>query len=205
MQTVKCLLEEQTLSSLNGDELQIAFLPSCSVPAAGRNQLVQDFMDSGAERLIFLDSDITFELGSLLKLAHHPVPFVGGCYRFKTEIEAYPLTFINKPEIWVDANGLIEVETLPNGFLALSREVFETLKAAHPEREYDYSGRKQFCYFQMIFKDGFLHSEDSYFCKEWREIGGRVLLDPEIALTHWDFNKPYVGHIGQWLKTRSLE
>jgi len=29
-----------------------------------------------------------------------------------------------------------------------------------------------------------------------------VFLDPEINLTHWEFNKPYVGNIGNFLKSR---
>lgn len=207
IRTVKCLLEEQALAGVSGDEISFVFLPSCSVPAAGRNQLVQDFMDSECDRLIFLDSDITFEPGYLLKLAHHPVDFVGGCYRYKLDQESYPLTWLNKDELWSDANGLIEVETLPNGFLALSRNVFEKLKLSHPEREYEHFGKKAFCYFQMIFQDGQLHSEDSYFCKEWRAIGGQVFLDPEIELTHWawNFSKPYVGHLGEWLRTKLKE
>lgn len=213
IQTVKCLLEETYLASKSGDDLQVSFLPSCSVPAAGRNQLVQDFMDSDCDKLIFLDADISFDLGSLLKIAYHPVDFVGGCYRFKNNVEQYPITW-PKQTSGEDFNGinlgnnqaLLEVETLPNGFLCLSRKVFEVLKATHPDREYEHMGKKAFCYFQMIFKDGHMHSEDSFFCREWTEAGGKVYLDPEIKLTHWDFQPtPYVGHIGNWLKNRNQE
>lgn len=204
VQTVKCLLEESALASTIGDELQVSFLPSCSVPAMGRNQLVQDFMDSESEKLFFLDSDLTWELGSLLKLARMPVDLVGGCYRYKMEPECYPIGWLkDKSELWSNDLGLIEVETLPNGFLAISRDVFKRLRAAHPDREYEHQGKKAFCYFQMIFKDGHLHSEDTFFCKEWREIGGEVFLDPAITLSHWDFNRPFVGNIGNWLKARS--
>jgi hypothetical protein len=202
VQTVKCLLEEQSLASLSGDEIHFYFLPSCSVPAMGRNQLVQEFLKSPCDKIFFLDSDITFELGSLLKVARSPADLVGGCYRFKLDQESYPIGWLDKNELWADKNGLIEVETLPNGFLAISRNVFETLRAAHPDREYTHQGKTAFCYFQMVFKDGHLHSEDTFFCKEWRETGGKVFLDPEITITHWDFNKPYVGHIGKWLKSR---
>lgn len=202
VQTVASLLVEQLLAGQNGHEIVVAFLPSCSVPALGRNQLVQQFLESECERLVFLDSDISFPPGSLLKIAHQPVDFVGGCYRFKLKEESYPIGWLPKKELWCNKAGLIEVETLPTGFLSLSRNVFETLKAAHPERNYEHFGQKAFCFFQMIFKDGHMHSEDTYFCKEWRQAGGKVFLDPEIALTHWDGNFPYEGHIGNWLKNR---
>lgn len=202
VQVVKCLLEEQTIAALSGDEIQFCFLPSCSVPAMGRNQLVQDFLNSGCDKLFFLDADVTFPMGSLLKVARAPVDLVGGCYRFKTQEEAYPIGFI-PGELWADKNGLLEVETLPSGFLAISRKVFETIQASDPSRTYTHQGRTAYCFFQMIFKDGHLHSEETYFCKEWRALGGKVFLDPEIALTHWDFNQPYPGHIGNWLKRRA--
>jgi len=202
VETVRCLLNEQALSFASGDEILIRFLPSCSHAAMGRNQLAQDFMDSDCERLIFLDADVTFEPGSILKIAKHKMPFVGGAYRFKIENEMYPVGWLDKPELWADENGLLEVATLPGGFLSLSREVFEKLKEAHPERSYEHFGKTAHCYFQMLFTEGHLYGEDSYFCKEWRDLGGKVLLDPELELTHWDFNRPFKGHIGKWLKSR---
>jgi hypothetical protein len=65
-------------------------------------------------------------------------------------------------------------------------------------------GQKNFCYFQFIFKDGQFYGEDIFFCREWIEKGGKIFLDPEIALTHWGFAPtPHPGHIGNWLKNRS--
>lgn len=202
IETVRCLINEQSAAQLAGDDLQIKFLASCSHPAMGRNQLAQEFMDSDAERLVFLDSDVTCEPGAILKLAHTPVDFVGGAYRYKMEPEQYPVGWIEKAELWASDLGLLEVATLPGGFLSLSRNVFEVLKSAYPDRSYEHFGRVAHCYFQMPFIDGRLCGEDSYFCKEWREAGGKVYLDPELKLTHWEFNKPYAGHIGNWLKNR---
>lgn len=202
VQVVQSLLDERLIAFGNGDEMSVMFHPNCSHAAMGRNQLAQEFMDSDNERLIFLDADVTFELGSIVKLAHAKADFVGGAYRYKTDLEQYPVGWLKKPELWADENGLLEVSTLPGGFLSLSRTVFESLKKAHPGRTYEFFGRKFHCYFQMLFRDGQLYGEDSFFCHEWRELGGKVLLDPEITLTHWDFKKPYVGRIGQWLKSK---
>jgi hypothetical protein len=201
-ETVRALLNEQCVALGRGDDFLVRFLPSCSHPAMGRNQLVQDFLDSGADRLVFLDSDVTFEPGAIVKLAHSPVDFVGGAYRFKLDTESYPVGWPESGELWANEHGLLEVVSLPGGFLSLSRQVFEVLKAAHPEREYEHFGKKAHCFFQMKF-DGQLYGEDSGFCKEWREAGGQVFLDPELTLTHWDFNRPYPGHVGNWLKRRA--
>lgn len=204
LQTASSLLQEQLLAGQNGHELVFSFLPSCSVPATGRNQLVEAFLQSDCDRLVFVDSDISFPIGSLLRIAAQPAEFVGGCYRYKVENESYPITFDrSKPEVWSNEHGLIEVETLPTGFLALSRSVFEKFKSSYPGRESHHHGNPMYAFFQMVFKEGIMWSEDTYFCKEWRDIGGKVYLDPGLRLTHWEHTyKPYEGHIGNWLKGR---
>lgn len=201
VQTVTCLMSEQFIANQLGDELQVEFLPSCSVPAMGRNQLAQAFMDSDCDKLVFLDSDISFEPGSIVKLAHMPQDFVGGCYRFKLPEECYPIGWLPNDELWADKFGLLEVGSLPTGFLCLSKKVFQTLKEATPEKEYTHFGKKNHCYFEYPFEAGKgLYSEDSFFCREWKKIGGKIYLYPEFNLTHWDGNIPYKGNIGQWLK-----
>lgn len=201
VQTVKCLLEETTLANGFGDELRVNFLPSCAVPAHGRNQLVELFLESDCDRLFFLDADITWEPGAILKLCHMPVDIAGGCYRFKCADEKYPIDWLKKPELWADENGLLEVAMLPTGFLSLSRKVFEDFRKAYPGREYMHWEKPAYAYFQMFFKNGALYSDDSGFCKEWIEAGGKIHLDPTISLTHWDsFPTPFSGNIGDWLK-----
>ena len=205
VETVTKLLDEKIKALNLGDDLQVRFISNCSHAAMGRNQLAQDFMDSDAERLIFLDSDVTFNPGDLIKIAHSPLDFVGGCYRYKTELEQYPIGWLPQPQLMMNRIGLIEVLSLPGGFLSLSRKVFEDLRAAHPERAYSHFGKSMHCWFQMLFTEGHLYGEDSYFCKEWRDLGGQVWLDPELELTHWDFNRPFKGRIGDWIKSQQKE
>lgn len=202
-QTVRCLLNEYTVALGGGDQIEVRFLPNCSHPAMGRNQLVHEFLESDSDRLVFLDADVTFEPGALVKIAHAKADFVGGAYRYKQDDELYPVGWLETPELWADEHGLLEVKTLPTGFLSLSRNVFQRLREAHPERVCEHFGKTNHVYFQMPFHEGRLYGEDSFFCKEWRDAGGKVYLDPELALTHWDFNKPYPGHIGNWLKRRA--
>lgn len=204
VETVKVLMMEQLLGIQNGDEVSYRFLPSCSHAAMGRNQLAHDFLQSNADRLVFLDADVTCEPGAIHRIAHHDEPFVGGAYRYKHEPESYPVAWLqDRAELRANAHGLLEVQTLPGGFLSLSREVFDRLKAAHPDRTFEHGGRKMHCYFQFAYVDGALYGEDSLFCKEYRASGGKVYLDPEITLTHWDLNRPFPGHIGKWLKGRA--
>lgn len=201
VQTAKCLFDEVSVANGLGDELRVNFLPSCSVIAHGRNQLTQMFLDSDCDRLFFLDSDITFLPGNLVKLCHMPFDFVGGCYRYRDKTEAYPISWLPGEELWANKFGLLEVAMLPTGFLSLSRNVFEKFREAYPNRQYSHWGASMYGYFQMAFKDGTMHSDDSYFCKEWRDIGGKIYLDPEQTLVHWDFNPtPHAGNIGSYIR-----
>lgn len=204
-ETVRALLNEKAAAHLLGDDLIVEFLQGCSHPAVGRNHLAEAFMESDYDRLIFIDSDVTWETGYLLKIAHYPVDFVGGCYRYKgIEEEKYPIDWIqDRKELWSNEYGLIEVAALPGGFLSLSRKVFETIKETFPERVYDHFGNSHYCYFEMPYRAGCLLGEDGAFSLLWRSAGGKIFLDPMITLTHWDFKPmPYEGNIGNWLKKR---
>lgn len=207
VETVRTLLAEQSIALGCGDAFQIRFLTGNAGIVQARNQLAHEFMESDSERLVFLDSDITFEPGSLIKLAHKPADVVGGAYRFKMARECYPIKFLPDPEgkgLWTNEHGLMEVESLPTGFLAISRNVFEAFVKAHPERLQSHFDHISFTYFQMPFHEGIQYGEDYFFCKEWRDLGGKVFLDPEIKLTHWGFSPtPHEGHIGNWLKNRA--
>lgn len=209
VQSVIALMTEQALCIANGDELQIRFSCSNAGLLQSRNVLVKDFLESGYDKMVFLDSDITFEPGAIIKLAYMPFDFVGGCYRYKKEPVKYPINFLpDQKDLWINRVGLIEVASLPTGFLSLSRKVFETIKENHPERALadQGEGNPAFCYFQMPFIDGQFYGEDVFLCKEWREAGGKIYMDPEIKLTHWSFNPTaYEGRIGDWIKSQQPE
>lgn len=197
-----CLLTETRIAQMMGDELTVRFLPSCTNLAMGRNQIVKEFLASDEDRLVFVDADVTFAPGSLVKLAHFDGDVIGGAYPYKDpKEERYPVAFLGG-EIWCDKQGLIEVLMVPTGFLSLSRDTFKKFRDTHPDRTYESRGELSYAYFQIPYRDGELYTEDAYFCREWREMGGKIHLYPEINLTHWDGNIPYGGHIGNWLRSK---
>lgn len=189
-----------------GDSLLVSFLPGCTNLAMGRNQIVKEFLGSDSDKLVFVDADVTFEAGKLVKLAHYPFDVVGGVYRYKNpDEEKYPLGFLDEDTLRANEFGLLEVAMLPTGFLCLSKEAFARFRKHYPDREYESRGQTSFAYFQIPYKDGALYTEDGFFCREWKEAGEKIFLDPEIELTHWDYNIPYVGHIGKWLRSKITE
>lgn len=204
IETVRALLNERAIALGAGEDLRFAFLPGCSLITQARNQLAADFMASDCDRLMFIDSDVSWEPGDLLKLAHRPQDVVGGAYRFKEDDEGYPVLYLDKPELYA-VDGLLEVASLPGGFLAISRSALDKLTAAMPHRAYSQHGQDFQGFFHAPIFDGCMFGEDAAFCTDWRAIGGQVWLDPELALTHHDGRQAYRGRIGDWLRGRMKE
>lgn len=206
VQTAGSLLNEQAVFSSEGHEILISFLPACSLITVARNQLIADFLKSDCDKVAFVDADVSWEQGDLLRLASHGYDVVGGAYRFKEPIEGYPVQWPT-PELTPEReqaarDGLMEVEGLPGGFLCLSREALEQFRAFHGDRSYEHQGHEAYAYFTAPFRDGRLYGEDAAFCADYRATGGRVWLDPSLTLSHHSGPHAYTGRVGDWLRSR---
>lgn len=202
VETVRSLLQEQTVAQAAGIDFRALFLPGCSLITMARNQMAQDFVDSDADKMVFIDSDISWEPGSIVQLASHNVDFVGGAYRLKSEDECYPVEWLeNGRELWAK-DGLLKTAHIPGGFMCLSRAVFARFRVSYPVRRYTHHGHDFHAYFHAPFHNGRLYGEDAAFCHDWREIGGDVWVDPELTLTHHDGRQAYRGCLGDFLRSR---
>lgn len=198
VETARSLWNEQAVAVGAGVDLQVSFAPGNSLITHARNQCVREFIQSGADRLVFVDSDVAWEPGDLLKVASRPEDFVGGGYRYKDDKAGYPVHFLSETPL-LDANGLIEVGAVPGGFLSLSRNVFDVLFKADTSRGYEFHGLTFWAFFHCPPGDG----EDGAFCRDWRNAGGKVWLHPDLTLHHVDAaGRKYSGNIGQWLRAR---
>jgi hypothetical protein len=202
-ETVGSLVQELAIAAKIGVSVSVSILPGCSLITHARNQLVRDFYSSGADRLMFIDADVAWEPGSLMQVATRDVELVGGAYRKKFAEEDYPVGWLDKPELQADPKtGLLEVAYLPGGFLGITRSVFDKLAKAHPDRLYEFAGHNFIGFFHNPITNGNFLGEDGAFCADWRAIGGKVWLDPELNLTHVGGINQYSGNIGNWLRGR---
>ena len=207
---VTSLIEEQKIFHEFGEQIDFVAVPSCSVVAQGRNAICKLFLQHDYDRLVFIDADISWEPGALFKLTRYNAPVVAGAYRLKRPEVIYPVEFLNgtntHSDVPLSKDGLLEVNWAPTGFMSISREGLIAFKNNHPDREYAHHGEDGFfCFFQMKFEGGEMHSDDVYFCKEWRAAGGQVYICPNLKITHWDFNTPYPGNLSDWLKANERQ
>jgi len=178
-----------------------------------RNRLVKRFLDSKADELIFLDSDVVWRADALLQLLSHDVALVGGVYRYKVPQEAYPVRFVlnesGQPQR-AAGTGLIECEWLPTGFLRIRREVFTDM-LGHYGREammvvqddaLDREVDRYYNFFETRTRNHSFVGEDVEFCRRWREeLGGQVWCDPDLDLTHVG-GLSFKGNLGRWLDSQ---
>jgi len=163
----------------------------------GRNSLVAKFLafEPKSTHLMFIDSDIGFEPEEIIKLMLSNKDVAGGLYPKK----ALPIQYVvNKVPNSVKEGNLVEVANLGTGFMMINREVIETIIRAKPELHYQdaigldekYSPYKYALFDTLIdpVTKEYL-SEDYYFCKLWREMGGKIWADLTIKLDHAGYYK----------------
>lgn len=181
-----------------------------------RNSIVAEFLAGTGTDLIMVDGDNSCEDGGLVRLAEWMVDVVGAPCRAKSPTVMWPVAWIgDRPNlVAVDPvtgqpsdSGLLEVDRVGTGILRMSRACLERMVEACKDRWYhdlsNVTGRA-YPLFEYEVKDHLWWGEDMLFCRHWREIGGRVWIDPSIG-THHIGNMTFSGRIGDWLRDRGPE
>lgn len=171
-----------------------------------RAVIVAKFLASDATDLVFVDSDVLWEAGALIKLLDHPVDFVAGIYPQRRDPPNYCVSWILDREVLSadPATGLLEVAGVPAGFMRLTRAMMEKMVLFYPNTEFyceDLPNQKAWALFDPYRIGRLKLGEDYAFCRRWRDIGGKVWIDPEISMGHVGF-KTFGGHLGNWLRNR---
>lgn len=172
------------------------FLSGCCYLPIARNKLVKKFLESGMTDFVFIDADIEWEPGDLLRLLSHPVEIVAGPYRHKTWEETYPIWYRtdekHRPVVG-GLSGLVECWSVPTGFMRMTRRVFDLVDKHCGEslniEEYNNRGKlvdKYRNYFDTGVHANQWWGEDCAFCRRWTiDMGLPIWTDPEIVLSHW--------------------
>lgn len=173
--------------------------------ADARALIVAQFLASQADTLVFIDSDVCWEEGALLKLIDYPVDMVAGIYPQRKDPINYCVKWQDKPELHADpATGLLEVDGVPAGFMKVSRSQLEKMVEQYPNTEFfveNAPDKKAWALFADYRIGKHKMGEDYAFCRRWTDMGGKVWIDPEIKMGHVGY-KTFQGHLGNWLRNR---
>lgn len=168
-------------------------VPGSIYPIAGapfdhaRNLCCQKALEMGVEWCCFLDSDIALPPDSFLRLIAHRRPVMSGVYFRRSPPHGFPVAqkSYNGHRTWlqeVPKAGLIEVEVVGAGMLAIHRSVLETMvkNPIHPAKKWFFWGVDQ----QGYVPPEYGQSEDFSFCSHVRKLGIPVLVDCGVRGRH---------------------
>jgi hypothetical protein len=196
------LLSSARLLDRLGYDVQIHFEHGNPYVDDSRNRIVKSFLNSGKDKLVFVDSDLSFSPDGIYNLIKYDVDVIGGVYRLKNDETMWTclLETNDNGEIMGDpTTGLINALHIPAGFSAIKRNVFEQMENLHPEWMVENNGgMTTFFATGNVFGDGLFYGEDVAFCKRWRAMGGKIWIYPDIDFEHIG-KKSFYGNFHNFL------
>lgn len=165
---------------------------NCHVDDA-RNSVVTHFLKSNCDALVFLDADVAWEANALIDLCETALDapgfdIVGGVYPYRREDLRYAGAMPFRP---LDGrtiplpDGLLEVEGLPTGFMAITRRVLEAMAKEAPCFHPKADRRDTIpLIFERTMIDGIRWGGDMNFCRKARAAGFTVWAMTELRLGH---------------------
>lgn len=158
-----------------------------SLITRARNNILAEFLSTDYDCLMFIDADIEFKPEDVNKLWNLEVPVAVAAYAMKREDQ--PLSaWRNGKLVTFEETKPFNVDYAGTGFMMIQRHVFEEMQKAYQDLKMD----NGYALFETQIFEGTYLSEDYSFCKRWRDIGGKILLEPTIRLGHWG-TKVYTG------------
>lgn len=132
-----------------------------------RTELVNKFLETDAESILFIDADVGWDAKVVTRVLSYPQEIVGGLVpkrdaKSESCFHQNAITGIMSPE------GLFQAVELPTAFMRIRRSAFA--KLAKPYFRIG-SSEKDF-------------GEDIYFCRRWCELGEFVWIDSDISFSH---------------------
>lgn len=154
-------------------------------PDTACNVMSYLFLKSGMDEMLILDTDLKFEPKHISMLLSHDVPLITGIHPKKCLGLVLPIVPLkSNPEPFaVGSPDVVEVEKAPRGIMKIQRAVFELL-IDHPEVKLHYNSDLDDRMWSFWQQTPGGESDDFNFCRRYREVGGRVLVDQRCLVEH---------------------
>lgn len=210
-----CISLGQTLGVLHrlGVECEYLARPADFHIERALNNTLTELVERGDfTDVLLIDSDESWEPEGVARLLLHPEEIVAGSYRMKNHPAAY-VGFIKWEDgcpvgkLLKDGTAIIEAERVGAGFLRIKLSALRRYMDAYPGLWSDEPDGRKFQFFQRVpleNEDGKLvmGCQDMVFSKRWRDIGGRLWIDPMVKIDHW-WMEPHHGDLDKHLRSLS--
>lgn len=173
----------------------------CPYISAARSMMLRKALDAKATVIVFIDHDLSWEPGDLLKLIETDGDVVSGTYRFKGDPEEYMGAIYPGEDGTpiVRADGCIKAHSIPAGFLKITRQGVNAFIREYPELTYGEKCAPMVDLFNHGVIDGVWMGEDYAFAKRWREKCGDIWLIPNLNLDHHTPSASYKGNFHNFM------
>lgn len=173
----------------------------CPYISAARSMMLRKALDAKATAVVFIDHDMEWAPGDLLKLIETDGDVVAGVYRFKGHPEEYMGAIFPNEEGTpiVREDGCIKAHSIPAGFLKITRAGVGKFMRAYPELIYGDTTAPMVDLFNHGVIDGVWYGEDYAFSKRWREKCGDIWVIPDIQLDHHSPSEKYPGNFHNFM------
>lgn len=152
-----------------------------------RNEMTATFLKTSYDKMMWIDADIEFTPDDVAKLWNMNADVAVGVYPMKKRDECWYAAWM-KGQLVKDLDQFAtpqEVDYAGTGFMMIDRSVIEKLILKHPETKYEGPHGDVHALYQTPIVDEHFDSEDYHFCRTWRAMGGKILMDPSVRLVHW--------------------
>lgn len=184
-----------------GVDHSIVWEIGCPYISHARAVMLRKALDTLPDCVVFLDHDLSWKPGDLLKLIQTEGPVIAGTYRFKKDDEEYMGTIPSGEEgrPVVRDDGCVKATWVPAGFLKITGQAVHDFMARYPELMFGSRYRPHVDLFNHGAHEFVWYGEDYAFSRRWNEIGD-IWIVPNLNLTHHSAHQAYPGNYHLYLR-----
>jgi hypothetical protein len=204
------LLQLQDACAKLGVNLTVLNLWGEALITRARQNIVTCFLeDPAATHLLFIDSDIGFEMKQVFRLLDSGKDVSAGLYPLKSvhwdkvqklaqegkaDLESASYSYTSQwDEKTKTENGFAKVPYAGTGFMMIRRSVFLAMMERYPQLRFSggnspkdplRDSKFRYAFFNCLIDGNQYLSEDTSFCKLWTDMGGEIWGDFQSRLDH---------------------
>lgn len=169
--------------------------------SCARATMLRKALNAAATHIVFIDHDLSWDAPDLLTLIEAEGDVVAGTYRFKKDEVEFMGTLMpdihGNPQIRSD--GGVRAHYIPAGFLKITRNAVSRFIKAYPELVFGELCNPSVDLFNHGAHEGQWYGEDYAFSRRWRDLGGDIVILPQLNLVHHSPDKAYGGTFHDYL------
>lgn len=187
-----------------GWEEGVVYEIGCPYISHARSKMLRKALDAGADAIIFIDHDLSWQPDALLRLLQVEDEVVSGTYRFKKPEVEYMGAVMSHDDgsPKVRADGCLEMFSIPAGFLKITKAGVNRFIKAYPELCYGEAHSPSVDLFNHGAHGGIWWGEDYAFARRWREKCGKVWLIPNLQIDHHTASESFPGNFHDFLRSQ---